>query len=252
MSGLSVFFNHKMINKDDSFLFANVPVRVGDWFFTPLRCLSNGEEVTITNKDNVITLKVEKEYYQKEGSWDKPKRTYLRLALAVVFLLPGLILGTLFKGLGYLTSTIRKRHELILTHYIPIDRTVGGERQRLNLAQIRLALDEQRKQNHLDQATNNLIIYAQEGTNINDDPGILDLNPRKIVLVGAKIVHEPSAFGRMDDMMVSSSDWESGVRINHSTYVSQHKVKSVDEALQDILPKKSFFSSERYKRVYVV
>jgi hypothetical protein len=258
----SIFFNNRIVS-DDPFRLDDVPVAFGDFFLTPVRCLFNGNKVTLKTKNNVITVDHEKEYFDHSSpsSWLKPKRNFLRVIASIIFLIPGLILGSIFKGIGFLSESIRERHRLTIEHYTSIDREIGDENNRLDLATLTNRLREEKQNNHLNQPTKNLIVYAQPGTDLNTDPGLLDLNPQKIILVGAKIVHKSCAGYRLDDTLACNPDWESGkmrvVKLNHpqpnfSTFVTQRKVNTVDEARDDVPPRKSFFSFERYKRIYVI
>lgn len=259
MGNLSIFFNHR-ITRREAFTLYDVPAALGDFFLTPVRCLFNGNKITISIKDQLITVTNEKEYASTRWDWQKPKRNFLRVIASIVLLAPGLILGSVIKGLGYLSKVIRARHKLTLLHYIPIDRTVGTDQNRLNLDQIKQQLEELRKNNWINQPTKTLIVYAQPNTQINTDPGFLALHPQKIILVGARIVHQPCAGNRLDDTLAGSSNWESrsfrtiknGTQANFGTFITQWQVNSVQDAIQDIPPKKSLFSSERYRRVYVV
>lgn len=54
------------------------------------------------------------------------------------------------------------------------------------------------------QPINALIIRGDGHLEINEDPGILNLNPMKLILEVARIVHRPSAIGRLDDEMSRS------------------------------------------------
>jgi hypothetical protein len=84
--------------------------------------------------------------------------------------------------------------------------------------------------------TEALVIYGDGNLQINDDPGILRFNPMKLILVGAKLVHEPSSAGagRLDDQLSSDRrpEWKgSGFRACPGTFTPVEEVASVKEAL---------------------
>lgn len=85
-----------------------------------------------------------------------------------------------------------------------------------------------------------LIIYGNADVEIYHDPGFLHFDPKKIILVGgARIIHAPSEFIRLDDILCEKG-WLSntrrayikGANPHHSTYVKQIEVHTVDEAMQ--------------------
>src|ERR1700722_17071013 len=203
MNNVSVFFNNRTFTKD-SFSISDTPVVFGDWCLTPVRCLFDGNKVTVSNKDGSLTVDHEKEY-----ATSGYRRNFLQVVASIVLIIPGLIIGSVFKGLGYLSQSTRKRHNLATQHYTPLDRTIGSPEARLNLEGLRQKLNQIRQVNNLNQPTKNLVIYAEEGTTINEDPGLISLQPQKIILVDARIVHQPSALGRLDEALSRDSCWES-------------------------------------------
>lgn len=96
-----------------------------------------------------------------------------------------------------------------------------------------------------------LVIFGHGSVEINDDPGIVALNPKKLILVGAKIIHGPShGFGsRLDDQLFRTNEWHStshrGDRKN--TYLHQIEVNTVEEAIAATPP-----VAERPRAVYLV
>lgn len=236
----------------------SLAVKFGDFCLTPLRCLFHGHKITICTKNNQTDVAHENEYAtQVDPHWNKPKRNYLRIALSIVFLLPGLLLGSFFKGIGYLlSSSIREKHQLVIQHYTPGDCIVGDDNDRLTLQEIRTEL--LKFYDPLHRPIHSLIIYAKPGTEIKEDVGIRSLKPQKLILVDAQLIHGPSASldGCLDENLDAS--WKSPINKNQAaqliggSYAQQWKMDSVEDAQQDIPPKRSFFSSERYKRIYVV
>ena len=92
---------------------------------------------------------------------------------------------------------------------------------------------------------------------LNTDPGFLKLTPKKVIFVGARIVHEPCVGNRLDDTLSEDKKWISNhVRIFKektvgNTFVTQFAVGSVDEALNHQTPRKPW-SFKRYHGLYVV
>lgn len=255
MTSASVFFNNRTVT--DSFHFSDVPVALGDWFLTPIRCLYNGNKVTISHRNDSITIEHEKEY----SDWDnkRPTRNFLRLALSIILIVPGAIIGSVFKGVGYLSQSIQNRHTKIRYHYSP-GSIVGDESDPPDLKTISDILKNDFKNIERDKFCNALVINAKKGTRINVDPGILSEDAKKIILVGARIVHDPATEPLLDDALYRDPSWESGPRLfcsnfnndpNGITHVKQFPVSSIEEAMQDEPPKRPD-SDERYKRVYLV
>lgn len=265
MNHVSVFFNTRIENPTTSFNLANVSLILGSWFLLPARCLFHGHKVTICTKSVTMTVDHENEYTSFSRSesvrdmMNKPKRNFLRIALSIVFLVPGLLLGSFFKALGYfLSPSTREGHQLAIQHYTPADCTIGDENDRLTLKQIKKELRKIDQYNPLHQPIQSLIIYAEPGTEIKEDIGILSINPQKIILDGAQLIHGPSASmdGCLDERLDAS--WKSPVNsktaklMNNSSFAQQWRIDSVEDALQDTPPRRSLFSWERYKRIYVV
>lgn len=257
MNHVSVFFNNTIIENGIPFSLSDAPVALGDWLLTPVRCLFDGNKVTIAHKNGILTVNHEKDY----DGFLKPKRNLFRIIASIVFILPGLIIGSAFKGLSYLFSSIRERHKLAILHYTPVDRTVGSENDRLSLEAIKDELLELYLDSiTLNQPTKNLIIYAEEGVQIKEDPGILGFKPKKLIMVGAQLIHGPAAGldGCLDENLLRAG-WEKtkankidDAEALEGSFVTQWKVKSLAAALKDIPPRLSFFSFERYHRIYVI
>lgn len=256
MSGFSVFLNNRITPE---FTFGGIHVALGDWFLTPVRCLFNGNVVTITTeKDAAVTVRHAREF--NRNNIFGPQKTFLLVIASIVLLIPGIFLGTIIKGLGYLAPSIRENHRLTILHYTPIDCTIiGSDSNRLDESRLREALKKEQENNHLNRSSNTLIVYAAPGTTLNIDPGLLNLKPEKIILIGATIVHKPCSVTRLDDKLANTGWDNRGIRqvrnaseSDSSTFVTQFKMESLKDALNDVPPKESFFSSEHVKRVYVI
>jgi len=101
-----------------------------------------------------------------------------------------------------------------------------------------------------------LVIYGTGDVQLNTDPGFVRFNPKKVILVGARIVHEPD-MNRLDDKLACKKEWLSSsariVNVNQTspTFVTQVDVSSVEEALSDKPPSRGGFKG-RYHCVYQV
>src|SRR3569832_1698425 len=107
--------------------------------------------------------------------------------------------------------------------------------------------------------TNALIIHGDGNLTINEDPGIFQFNPMKLVLEGARIVCEPTeAVDCLDDAMRYTHKWQvdkarvaTGSNLG-TTYVISHSVDSVDAALQFVAPKRRWNSCKRYHTIFTL
>lgn len=274
MGNFSVFLNDRIVN-NNSYSSADLPVACGNFCLLPVRCLFKGHKVTIftTNTPTGTALNVRHE--------TESKRTFLRVIASILFLVPGLLLGCIFKGIGYLSPSIRENHKLSMqrpmpnpsentpdahpaadprprtAQYTPIN--VGSNEERLGLEGIEKALTDLRELQRGAVTPNALVIYAQPGTEFNTDPGFLYLKLDKVILVGARIIHDSCAGRRLDDALATSDrNWESSFTregsptyFRYLTFVKQHPMASVDAALADV-PPNIRGTSERYKRIYLV
>ncbi len=50
-------------------------------------------------------------------------RGMIKTVLSILFLLPGILLGAVFKGLAYSSSNVRKNHHLTKEHFTPVNET---------------------------------------------------------------------------------------------------------------------------------
>lgn len=263
-----------MMNHVNIFLNTRVEIRnevgigkvskLGDFCLTPVRCLFNGHVVTIVPKSN---QKIEV-FHRKAYGHDK-ERTFLQIIQAIVLLVPGIIFGTVLKGLTYLSKSIRDNHQLIDRHYTPTNRVIGSKHQRVGIDRSPNEILRVYNEDLFHQETASITIYAQPGTELTHDLGIMLFNPKKIIFVGAKL-----ARGKLNDRL--HADWETqietkpkkykkleGMQPDNDTYIlpegtndkifiTQWKMDFDWRATLDVPPRKSFFSSERYTRIYYV
>ncbi len=180
----------------------------------------------------------------------------IKTALSVVLLIPGLLLATL-KGISYASSIVRERHYRVKEHLTPINREIGSASDpvsdRRQLSQ--LLFEEGCRFDRNNRPTNALIIHGDGNLTINADLGILRFNPMKLILDGAKIVHEPNhgLDERLDDKMTGTGKWKFDFRRTAaSANVISRSVASIDEALQVTAPRRSWTSCKRYHMVFTL
>lgn len=180
----------------------------------------------------------------------------IKAAHAVVFLIPGLILGAAFKGLAYLFSEVRGKHSLAKEHFTPVNREIGSVSSPITTREELLnALEEEHQSNPKNRPTTALIIHGNGNLTINEDPGILRFNPMKLVLEGARIVNEPFVEG-LNDVMYRTCKWEvSMIRVEIASNpgnsgANSQSVNSVDDALRVTAPRRSWTSCKRYHMIF--
>lgn len=94
VSGANVFFNTKIVNNRCCL------ESTGDIFFSPIRTLFGGRKVVHVDGCFIVPPK------EKQSTFVK----ILKVAAAVIFLVPGFILGVCVKGLAMLRKCVRKSH----------------------------------------------------------------------------------------------------------------------------------------------
>jgi len=257
------FFPKKLKNLEgamgDVGLFLNVKIKgsgalawVGDNGLAPFRYLFNGRTVRIEPKDGSPEVEI-----HHVASFHKTGK--LRALASVILLIPGLVLSA-FKLLAYFFTDMRQRHSLAKEHFTPINREIGSIAHPIGtIKELRQALAaEKNKPKH--QPTNALIIHGDGNLAINEDPGILDLNPMKLILEGAQIVHRPSASlaGRLDEEMGRTGKWQvaasrvvTAANVDAS-FAEDHRVSSIEEALKATAPRRDWTSCKRYHMIFTI
>jgi len=258
MNHLNVFFNNRII-AENQFPLSNFSVRLGDWCLTPVRYLCDGNKLTVATHEGHLTVNHQKEFAGfKQG--DMRKARYLHVIASIIFTIPGVIFGSILKGLGYISAKMREADANARKHYTPLDRTIGSKDRRLKLDEIREEILNMQNNNHFHQATKNFVVYAQNKTLINEDIGFMGLDARKIILVGAKIIHKRNTENRLDDLLKEDSRWNCAKertfigeeRGKDVTFVKQFDVGSVEEAENSVALRRGLLSLKRFHQVYVV
>ncbi|OGN55623.1 MAG: hypothetical protein A3D96_00830 [Chlamydiae bacterium RIFCSPHIGHO2_12_FULL_44_59] len=240
---------------------------IGDKGLAPFRYLFNGRTVRIEPRDGSPELEIHHvASFHKNGDWNRSntKRDLrssstgeIQALVSVVLLIPGLVLSV-FKLLAYFFTDVRERHSLAKEHFTPVNREIGSAANPITTIEaLREALTAERnKPKH--QPTNALIIHGDGNLAINEDPGILGLNPMKLILEGARIVHKPSAAVRLDDAMWRTGKWQvAAVRVVTSanvdaSAVNDHGVSSTEEALAVTAPRRDWTSCKRYHMIFSI
>ena len=259
MINLYVFLNTRVEN-------SGTLAWIGDKGLAPFRYLFNGKTIRIELRDSDHEIEIHHvASFHKSGDWNYSKTTrgfnssstgMIKTAVSVVLLAPSLLLAVFFKGIAYLFSRVREKHHLVKEHLTPINREIGSTSNPIKTIEaLRHALNIERTSDPKNHPTNALIIHGDGALTINEDPGILDFNPKKLILDGAQIVHQPSPTDRLDDAMVRSGKWKpstfrlvTGNPDNPGAILN--RVNSIEEALQATAPRRSWTSCKRYHMIF--
>lgn len=258
MDHLSVFFGNPVIadKRGDQTQFSKIEIIVysasliGNVCFMPCAYLFNTNMFFITRNAKSEVQRFEKVLFGKD-------KTFIKTALAIALLIPGIVFGTLIKGLTYLHKSMRENHRLILLSKTPIERIdIGSKDEGVNLDQLQAQVKQIISENRYHRSVKAVVIYATPLlSKLNSDYGILDLSPEKIILVGGVRITTYPSIHDFDKKFIEKGGWEMREAREGSscwdTLIVQQTVKSVEEALADNPPRKSRFS-EPLKQVYVV
>lgn len=176
-------------------------VAIGDFYLTPVRYFYNGNKVTIgevglddKTRPNIKlvtdTVKHQKEYTSSKADKTTPRKNFIRTAFSILLFIPGLILGSLFKKIGYYSEAVKVRHNLAVEHFTPEKKQIGDTDDRKKTEKIAKILGMMNKDDLLNRPLAHLVIYAEKGTTLAINPELfLKLNPppQKVVIDGAKI-----------------------------------------------------------------
>jgi hypothetical protein len=273
MNNFEVFFNTRLMN------YQGITAWIGDWGLTPVRYLFNGRDVAILSPDemhHVASFHAKGKENRSSTSyfmmWSEAKSMQKTL-LAIVCLIPGLVLS-IFKLISYLFTEIREKHQIILDHFSPLkegaaeklvkhdfrtNREIGTKDEPItSTEQLAKELAHSR---HLPSGdlVDALIIHGDGKLKIVTDPGILAINPLKLILEGAELLHPVSDERRLDDLMAESEEWEISRwrTVTKETHDCPNdgvkRVSTVQEALAAVAPRKrgAVCACERYRQVFV-
>lgn len=251
MNHCEVFFKTRAVHRQ------GIAAWIGDWGLTPVRYLFNGRDIAVLSRDEVhhvasfhVKGKENRASTSHDMLWSEPKSTG-RTVLAIVFLIPGLVLS-LFKLISYLFADVKQRRQIILDHFSPlkagavekpckqdrINREIGTiEKPITTLVQLQEELTRSRLLPGGDRV-DALIIHADGNLKIVSDPGILAINPLRLILEGAEFEPSVATQSGIDGLMAD------GVK----------RASTVEEALTVVAPRKpgAACACERSRQVFVV
>jgi hypothetical protein len=131
--------------------------------------------------------------------------------------------------------------------------SIGSQESRLDENGIREELGKLSGKKNVDI----LLIYGDGSVRFNTDPGFVDMNPKKVILVDARIIHAPCSVTRLDDTLADKKEWlgsmfraGSGGNMDEATCIKQLEMPSIQEAIDHKPDKYSFM--QRYHVVYRV
>lgn len=125
-----------------------------------------------------------------------------------------------------------------------INKTIGTREKPLNEEEIRKELEKLHEENK-DQKVDQLIIYG-DNVKFTQDPGIIQLDPKKLILINAKIQH-----GELDESMISFGKWYKPLFPANESKVHQIEVDSIEKAISD-QPHENPKTNEPYNFIYLV
>jgi|HubBroStandDraft_4_1064222.scaffolds.fasta_scaffold165180_1 hypothetical protein len=256
MKDLAVFLNTRV---EDSGALA----WIGDKGLAPVRYLCNGKTILVEfrgsdDSDNKIEIHHVTSFH-KQGAQNRAKTYHdlqssstgmIKTVLSVVFLIPGLMVGAVFKGLAYLSSDVREKHSLAKEHLTPINREIGTRSQPMrNEQELKEALSAAYESDLKHRPTDALIIHGNGTFAIHDHPevlkNILKFNSRKLILENTSLKNHPELLVgalRIRSTLISSSissQWNrrSGEAIEEMLHDSSRwnlgSAKSIEEAVHN-------------------
>lgn len=197
MNSAQIFLSTKIEERD---LFSGL----GNLGLAPIRYFFHGRNIKILPDPVQQKILLKEQEVHHVGSFStqpyfskttngliSSNRNLLKTVAAIVFLIPGLCLGSIFKGLSYLSKATRDEHGLIKKHFTPVNRTIGSLEKPLNEEELQAALRKIAKE-PLHQKINALTIYGKDDMQLKTDPGFRNLDPKKVIFVGARIINGSS------------------------------------------------------------
>lgn len=252
---------------------------LGNWLLTPYRYLFGGRTVHIIQNSIVRRFHHVPSFHplgkrkvcETDPTLHASEMSFLKTVLAIICLIPGLLLGSFFKGLGY-TPYAEAIHAAILEglRYPYTNRNTGlllyfnnpvwcWKSQVLHIEVLGTVDKPIANAINLDVAVNTLaektpidvlIIYGKN-LNVKLDPGLLKLNPMKMILVNTNIGNQHSyqldpkeknveVATNLDTCLKASGKW-----------LERTTVKTIEEALMESLPRRPGFCKS-YHGIYYV
>ena len=204
---------------------------IGNFGLTPYRYLFNGKTVKIEQDKvhHVSSFHLRGAAHQSKTKADlcSSETAFYKLILAIVFLVPGLILAVC-KAVSYLFEEVREKNALALKHFTPIHLKIGTDKCLARKEQeLEEALAEQLKKPV--RKIVSIIVYGNKNLRLIRDPGFLQFNPEKILLVGVKMQEKLYDFeieGSLKNKLETSKKWK----------IADPSIDSVDAALAEPNP----------------
>ncbi len=237
---------------------------VGDLCLSPVRYWCYGNTVEINdNKVHHVQSYHEEAYHHSRTSYSlQSSGTSMLTAIATIILfVPGLFLGVIFKTFAYLYSEMQERHNLAKRHFIPIVRHLGTPENPIATEyELSVAVSAEKERTPHNPPTDAIVIHGRNLA-INKEPFMMlhDWNPMKLILEGARIVHQPCAVTRLDDAMASTRKWEVAnfreIRSHDEvdkSFAQAQTLPSLEEALADVPARRGWLTCKRWHRVYTI
>lgn len=256
MNNVSIFLNTKIEG-------SGVLSWIGDQGLAPVRYLFNGKTVRIEQEEQKEPVIYHIESFHNRGEFNIKRKlsssstSRIRAIAAVAFLIPGLVLSV-FKLLAYVFSDVKERHRLAKEHFTPIEiQNIGSQEAPIATEkELAEALREFNEKNSKDQPVNALVIHGDGNFEINRNLLVLEINPMKLVLDRARLVHNEhgnETIPLLDNTMRDSGKWlANGSRESDSTFTIVQTVSSVEEALSVAAPSRGWMSGKRFHMVFEI
>ena len=249
MSSAYVFLNTQVRN-------AGVLSWIGDFGLTPFRYLFRGKTIEVeTNADrsivrihHVLSFHAKgAEHHSKSGTLQSSPVGMIRTVLAVFTLIPGFLLSSL-KVVAYLFSDVRKTHKTVQKRFQPIDRAIGTPEEPIQTTkELENALQQEilKGEGH---PIRTLLVYGNSSVKI--DASLANefnlLRPKRLIFTDCKMSRQDSL-----KKALFSPKWLPD--FDDTNECQETKVDSVDEALEQSAPLRSYFPFRKpYRTLFIV
>lgn len=238
MNHINIFFNTTISNVYNRKIDEPFIGYLGDLCLTPVRCLFRGDELLIGGLVDMLIFPKK----DVQLSLDKLGSSMFKVIASIVMLLPALVIGGALKGFSYFSKSVRNNHRIAVTHYTPVKRIIiGSSEEKVDASEIHNKVFDIEK-THLNRTTNNLIIYVNEGTEMMGDQALSNLNPKKIIFVGApKFLPTRLDTPSLEQQLPDNKAWDENIQ----------RVAILEDAIADVPPRPSLLS-KKLNRVYIV
>lgn len=235
--------------------------KAGDFCLTPVRYFFHGRNVSFVTKEGILEEKSKisigdiASYTSKKGS-ESTRKNWKSTCLCIIGFIPGLILGSILKGLSYINQSIRNEHEFVKLHFIReehllIDKQPPNSKG-ANAALVLTArkADLEHPDYKLNQRVKFLEINLSPSTTITEQSigyFIKKLDPEKLILHGTVFIERDR--DRWTRRIVDTGKWLTGGE-GDKKKLAHKSVSTVAEALADQTPLRP--NNKPFKCIYVV